>query len=93
MKNIFRDYDFHAESYLAVYIPGERLGVIFNSRLSFDAHINDKVSKANKILVLVRRTSTFLDEVTLAQLYKAFVRYRLEFSNCVWSPSLKNILR
>ena len=28
----------------------KHLVIVFYSRLSFDAHINDKVSKANKIL-------------------------------------------
>ena len=66
------------------------LGVIFNSRLSFDSHINDKVSKANKILGLTRSTFTILNEVTLEKLYKAFVRHHLKFSNCILSPSLEN---
>ena len=66
------------------------LGVIFNSRLSFDAHINDKVCKANEILELIRRTFAFFDELTLVQLYEAFVGPHLGLSN--WSPSLrKNI--
>ena len=66
--------------------PRRKTGVIFNCRLSFDAHIDDKVSKANKILGLIRRTSTLLDEVTLAQLHKAFERPFFELSN--FSPSL-----
>ena len=63
--------------------------VIFNSRLSFDACINDKVSKASKILGLIRGTSTIMNEVTFLQQYEAFVRPHLEFSNCVGSPSLR----
>ena len=65
------------------------MGVILNSRLPFDAHSNDKVSKANKILGLIRRILTILNEVTIVQLYKAFVRPQIKFSNCVWSQSLK----
>ena len=68
------------------------LWVIFNSRLSFDAHINDKVSKTNKTLGLISPTNAILNEVALVQLHKEFVRPHLDFSNCVWSPSLKNYI-
>ena len=68
------------------------LGIIFNSRLSFDAHINDKVSNANKILGLIRGTFAILNDVTLVQLYKAFVRPHLQFYYCVWPPSLKKCI-
>ena len=82
------DYDYVMQNHTLQFISQEKdLGVIFNYRLSFDAHINDNVS--NKILGLIRRTFTFQDEVTLEQLYRAFVCPYLEFSTCVWSPSLK----
>ena len=88
-NNTFKDYDYVMQNHTLQFISQKKdLEVIFNFRLSFDAHINDKVSNANKILGLIIRTSTFLDEVTLGQLNKAFVRSHLEFSNCVWSPSL-----
>ena len=49
------------------------LGIIFNPGLSFDAHINDKVSNLDKILGLIRRTFAILNEVTPVQLCRAFV--------------------
>ena len=64
------------------------MGVILIYRLIFHANINAKVSKANRILELIR-TITFLDEVILVQLPKAFGRPLIEISNCVWSLSLK----
>ena len=86
LKNTFRDYDYVMQNHTLQFISQEKdLGVIFNFRLSF----NDKVSKANKILGLTRRTSTILNEVTLVQLHKAFLRPHLEFSNCAWSSPLK----
>ena len=60
-KNTFRDNDYVMQNRTLQFISQEKdLGVIFNSKLSFDAHINDKVSKANKIMGLIRRTFTFL---------------------------------
>ena len=44
------------------------LGVIFNCRLLFDAHINEKDRKSNKTLEPIERTSTIPNEVTLVLL-------------------------
>ena len=38
------------------------LGVTFDCKLTFEAHINDKVNKANMILGLIRRSFTYLDK-------------------------------
>ena len=41
-KNTFKDYDYVMQSHILQFISQEKdLGVIFNSRLSYDAHIND----------------------------------------------------
>ena len=74
------DYDYVKQKHTLQFISQVKdLGVIFYYRLSFDAHINDKVSKGSKILGLIRKTFTCLDEVTPVQLYRAFVRPHLEF--------------
>ena len=56
---------------------------ILSSKLSFDACINDNVSDANRILGFIKGAMKLTDEVTLVQIYKAFVRLHLEFSNCM----------
>ena len=65
---------------------------MFNSSQSIDAHIKDKVSEGNKIMGLIRTTIRNLD-VDTCTVIETFVRSHFEFSNGVWSPSLKNILR
>ena len=88
------DYDYVMQNHTIKFISQEKdLGVIFNSRLLLDAHINNKVSKVNKIMELIRKPSTILNEVKLAQQHEAFVGPHLELSNCVWIQSSKNILR
>ena len=65
------------------------LGIIFDYKLTFDSHINSAISKGNKILGLIRRSFTGLDNKVLVMLYKSLVRPHLEYGNQIWSPFLK----
>ena len=65
------------------------LGVTFDCSLTFDAHIQRVVSKANQMIGVVKRAFTFLDKETFLKLYKAFVRPHVEYANVIWSPYLK----
>ena len=65
------------------------LGVIFDSKLSFDAHVQSCISKANKILGIIRRSFSFLNKDTFLMLYKSLVRPHLEYANVIWAPRLK----
>ena len=64
----------------------KNLGVIFDKYLSFDAHNQNSINKANRI---IRRTFTFIDGEIFTNLYKALVRPHLEYGNIVWFPQLK----
>ena len=63
------------------------LGVIMDSSLTFETHIQQKIGKANSMVGLIRRTFTHLDEEIFLYLYKTLVRPHLEYANCVWNPS------
>jgi len=62
------------------------LGVQVDSDLKFSCHIEMQVTKANKILGLIRRSYQFLDEECMRMLFTALVRPHLEFANVAWSP-------
>ena len=62
------------------------LGVQVDDQLKFTQHIEGQVNKANKILGMIRRSFTFLDQDMMKQLYVSMVRPLLEFSNVAWSP-------
>ena len=47
------------------------IGVVIDSKLSFENHINEKVNKANSIMGVIRRTFEFLDIKTFKILYTA----------------------
>lgn len=64
------------------------LGVIIDSKLKFDSHIQNKINKANSVLGVIKRTFEYKDKSTLLILYKALVRPHIEFVNQVWAPHL-----
>lgn len=63
------------------------LGVTFDSKLSFNEHVNTIVKKAYSMLGFVMRTaSRFNDLSCMNFLYNALVRSRLEYNCAVWNP-------
>lgn len=65
------------------------IGVFIDDKLNFDEHIHNKVSKANSVMGIIRRTFEYLNNRTFLLLYKALVRPHLEYANQVWSPMFK----
>ena len=62
------------------------LGIGINNKLSWAEHIGNTVSKANKVLGLLRRNlyscSPFVNETS----YMSLVRPRLEYCSSIWDP-------
>ncbi len=54
------------------------LGITIDNELSFEAHCNNVVSKANRNLAIIRRTFHHLDKDVLIPLCKSLVRSHLE---------------
>ena len=50
------------------------LGVTFDNLLKADVHIQNAVSKGNRMIGISRCTFTILEKDTFLQLYKAFIR-------------------
>ena len=66
------------------------MGIITNHHLSWNPHIDYVVSKANRMLGLIKRTCKGLDDPkTLRTLYCSSVRSNLEYCSVVWSPYTK----
>ncbi len=69
---------------------GEKdIGVLVDNKLNFAQHIQQQVNKANNIMGLIRRTYTYLDEISFKYLFQALVRPHLEYAGAVWNPYLK----
>ncbi len=63
------------------------LGVVTSTTLSWELHIIPIISKANRILEVLRRTCTSLRDVkTRRALYLSLVKSQLSYATEVWSP-------
>ena len=66
------------------------LGVFIDRRLSWKEQVNYSVSKATKVLNLLRRNLHHSTKQAKAKVYTTLVRPHLEYSVPVWSPHLKS---
>ena len=67
------------------------LGITISNNMSWDTHINNITSKANKILGFLRRNLQVQLEETKSLAYKSMVRSNLEYCSSVWSPHTKKL--
>ena len=69
----------------------KHLGLILDSRLTFERHINEKIIKAKKNLGIIKYLSNFLPLKTLDQMYKTLVRSHLDYCDIIYHiPSHQN---
>ena len=70
----------------------KNLAVTVTSSLSWDTHIHNTVSKANKILELLKRTCPLLMDVSVrSMLYLSLVKSQLSYETQVWSPNQNSL--
>ena len=62
----------------------KHLGIILDSKLSFEKHLNKKIIKAKKNIGILKQLSKFLPLKTLDQTYKAFVRSHLDYRDIIY---------
>ena len=63
------------------------LGIIMDNELKFHKQTSAIVKKASRILGLIEKSFTCLDETMLPYLYKSLLRSQLEYGNVVWGPT------
>ena len=64
------------------------IGVIIDSELKFEKHINSKIQTANKILGIIRRSFMYLNCDIFIPLYKSLIRSHFDYAMIIWSPNL-----
>ena len=62
----------------------KHLGLILDSKLTFDSHINEKLAKARKGIGVIKYLSTYVSVKTLDQIYKMYVRPHLDFCDVIY---------
>ena len=90
-RNATIDFQYKIDDYeLEKIYEIKDLGVTFDSKLKFTAHINDKVNKAFSVLGVINRNFKYMERNTFIMLYKSMVRPHLEYANLVWHPYRKD---
>ena len=81
------NYSYHLGEILSKLTVMEKdLGILVDSALSFEEHINTKVKKGNSMMGMIRRSFQFLNIKTFLPLYTALVRSGIEYGQAIWSP-------
>ena len=65
------------------------LGIIFDSKLNFEMHMDEKINKANSLMGIIRRGYSYLNIVNFVPLYKAMVRSYFDYASTIWYPLKK----
>ena len=63
----------------------KHLGLVVDSNLNFNEHVDSKITKCNKIIGLMKKRSQFLSRKSLLTIYKSFVRPNLNIQFTVKS--------
>ena len=66
----------------------KHLGLILDSKLDFNEHITNKISKCNKIIGVMKKLSSTLSRKTLLTIYKSFVRTNLDYADIIYDKPL-----
>ena len=69
------------------------LGVVVQSNLSPEGHINKVVGEGLAIVANIRTTFTHLDEKLIKKVIESILRPKLEYAQVVWAPHLKKHIR
>ena len=65
-------------------ISTKHLGMILDCKLDFNLHLDDKISKANKGIGMIKRLQLELHRKTLINVYKSFVRPHLDYGDIIY---------
>ena len=65
----------------------KHLGIILDTRLSFEKHLETVLCKINKTIGLIRKLQNLLPRTALIGLYKAFVRPHLNYGDIIYDQA------
>ena len=65
-------------------VPSQKhLGMHLDTKLNFQEHLNNVLSKVNKTIELLRKLQAFLPRQSLVTVYKAFIRPHLDYRDII----------
>ena len=70
------------------------LGLILDSRIAFNGHIDNTINKCNKIIGIIKILSLTFSGKSLLKIYKSFVRPNLDLANIIYDkPFIESFKR
>ena len=62
----------------------KHLGLLLDSHLNFNEHVQSKANKCYKIIGLIKKFSIYLPREALLRIYKSFVRPNLDYGHIIF---------
>ena len=62
----------------------KHLGLILDSKLDFNEHIDNKINKCNEIIGIAKRLYLLLSRKSLLAIYKSFIRPNLDYADLIY---------
>ena len=62
----------------------KRLGLILDEKLNFNHHVNEKISKSNGGIGLIKRLRRYLPRKSPLDIYKSFIRAHLDYGDVIY---------
>ena len=66
----------------------KHLGLVLDSKLDFNEHVNNKINKCNKSIGIMKKLSLTLSRNSLLTIYKTFVRAILDYADIIYDKPL-----
>ena len=85
LHKISHSYYIH-NAKLSVVNQCKYLGIIIQSDLKWNSHVNYVTAKANQTLAMLKRNIKLAPQKIKEKAYKSLIRPQLEFASSVWAP-------
>ena len=69
---------------VSTVLAHKHLGLVLDKKLAFGHHLNEKISKCNKGIGLIKRMYNVLPRKALLTIYKSFVRPHLDYADVIY---------
>ena len=62
----------------------KHLGIHLDEKLNFNRYVKEKITKANKVIGVIKKLSNILPRDALLTIYKSFVRPHLDYGDIIY---------
>ena len=78
---------------VASFLSHKHLGMIVDSKLNFDLHLTEKITKANEVIALLRRLYNDLSRNSLLTINKSNVTPHLDYGDIYDRPNIDSFVK